>query len=101
MNVAIRVHNLGTNEVSVARVVAVLTASGAEVARKEFTTAVPAAGVAELEWSLTTPSGTPLVATVKTSCDGDANPANNEAHVTAGGKLAPKTMIRPTARATP
>ena len=101
MTVAIQVHNLGTSPVSDAQVLAVITAGGAEVARKQFTAAVPAGGITALEWPLTAPAGTPLVVTVTATSADDSNPANNQAHATATGKPAIKTMPRTTVRTTP
>jgi hypothetical protein len=96
MTVSIQVHNLGATAASEAQVLAVLSAGGAEVARKQFTVPVPASGVAALEWPLTTPSASPLVVNVTATTAGDAHPANNQARATASGRQAMKVMPRAT-----
>jgi hypothetical protein len=94
MTVTIHVRNLGASAASDGRVLAVLTAGGAEVARKQFTAAVPAGGVLALEWPVTAPVGTPLVVTATATARGDMNAANNQARATVTGKvpLKPHTL---------
>jgi hypothetical protein len=87
MTVTINVHNLGTGPANDGRVLAVLSAAGVEVARRQFSAAVPANGVVALEWPLTTPAGTPLLVTATATATGDINPANNQARATAAGKI--------------
>lgn len=92
MTVTIHVRNLGAGPASDGRVLAVLTAGGAEVARKQFAAAVPAGGVLTLEWPLIAPAAMPLVVSATASARGDANPANNQARATAASKVLIKTI---------
>lgn len=98
MTVTIQVRNLGAAPASDGRVLAVLTAGGAEVARKQFMAVVPAGGVVALEWPLTAPAGTPLVVSATATARGDANPANNQARATAAIKVMPKVRALESSR---
>ncbi len=91
MTVTIHVRNLGASPASDGRVLAVLTAAGVEVARKQFSAAVPAGGMLALEWPLTAPAGTPVVVTATATARADNNPANNQARATTTSKVPLKT----------
>lgn len=87
MRVAISVRNTGSAAATDGRVLAVLSAAGVEVARQQFSAAVPAKGVVALDWQLTAPSGSPLVVTVTATAAGDTDPSNNQTRATAAGKV--------------
>lgn len=94
MKVIITVRNPGGLPARDGRVLAVLTAGGTEVTRREFDAAVPAAGVLTLEWPLTAPPQTPIVVDVTATTSGDADPKNNQARATTGNKTPVKTAPR-------
>ena len=87
MTVAIGVRNLGAVPARDGRVLAVLTAGGVEIARRQFPALVPAKGVVTLNWLLTAPSGSPLVVTATATAAGDANPSNNQARATVASRV--------------
>ena len=95
MNVTITVHNIGAAPASDGRVLAVLSAGGVEVARRQFIASVPASGTLALAWPLTTPSGSPILVTATATVTGDANLANNQARATATGRIPVKGIISP------
>lgn len=85
MSVTITVHNAGSATATDGRVLAVLSAAGVEVARKQFPAMVPAKGMTLIEWPLTAPANGPLMVTVTASAAGDADLSNNQTRATAGG----------------
>lgn len=86
MSVAITVRNVGVAPANDGRVLAVLSAGGAEVARQQFAAAVPAKGLLTLDWPLTAPAASPLVVTVTATASGDTDPSNNQTRATVVGK---------------
>jgi hypothetical protein len=96
MTVTMTVRNAGSQPVAEARVLAVLTAGGVEVARKEFSSAVGAAAAVSLTWEVNAPPGSPATVAVTVTAANDGNPANNQARAIVVGRprtLTPRSTI--------
>jgi len=78
VTVSITVRNVGAAAASGGSVLAIFSADGAEVTRRQFPVELAAGAITTLSWPLTTPNAKQLSLSANATVSNDAQPANNQ-----------------------